>query len=265
MYTFTIIPKPDAQVVRFFRDGQPMQNWRCALDDATVGQEAQRVVDRWNTPRIRILDLFCGAGGAAVGYYRAFTEAGYEVDITGVDCKPQPNYPYAMRVGDAMTWPLRGYDFIHASPPCQDHSTWNNVNKIAYGTGWMLAATRERLAQAGKPYIIENVAGASMPNAVTLCGQVFGLNVYRHRQFESNYFIYGAGVCKHSGKTLRSGGTVIGAYGHEYGTRQQWAEAMGIDWMATKSEIAQAIPPAYTHWLGRQIAAVLANTRQEAA
>jgi DNA (cytosine-5)-methyltransferase 1 len=126
--------------------------------------------------RPRLLDLFCGAGGAAVGYHRA----GF--DVTGVDISPQPRYPFEFRQADAMTFPLDGYDAIHASPPCQDHSPLQSVAGI-HGTGWMLDATLGRLARQPAPWIVENVAAARNRADFLLCGEMFGLRTVRHRRF----------------------------------------------------------------------------------
>ena len=117
--------------------------------------------------RPRLLDLFCGAGGAAMGYHRA----GF--DVVGVDIKPQLRYPFEFHQGDAMTWPLDGFDVIHASPPCQDHT--RQFVPREHGTGWMLAAIRERLTASGLPWIIENVPGAPMRADYKLCGCMFDL------------------------------------------------------------------------------------------
>src|SRR6516225_5115116 len=121
--------------------------------------------------RPRLLDLFCGAGGAAMGYHRA----GF--DVTGVDITDQPRYPFEFIQADAMTFALDGFDAIHASPPCQDHSALSAAAG-KHGTGWMLPATLARLAQAGVPWIVENVAGAGdvMAGSVVLCGTEFGLS-----------------------------------------------------------------------------------------
>lgn len=209
---------------------------------------------------IRVLDLFCGAGGAARGYYDAFTEAGFEVDITGVDIKPQPRYPFAMRVGDAMTWPLGGYDFIHASPPCQHYSLFARNLGRADNHPDLVAATRVRLQKAHTPFIIENVIGAPLLNPAMLCGGSFGLRLARHRLFESTHMLFGT-PCQHERRNI------VCVYGsgtpqwyrdiHKCNaTLQDRKDAMGIDWM-TLEELSQAIPPAYTHWLGLQIARVL--------
>src|SRR5215475_9362589 len=119
----------------------------------------------------RLLDLFCGAGGVAMGYHRA----GFEV--VGVDIKPQKHYPFEFHQGDAMTYPLDGFDVVHASPPCHDHSA---ASPGPDGTGWMLAATVDRLAASGLPLIVENVVGPDVVMAgwwFTLCGSSFGLRV----------------------------------------------------------------------------------------
>jgi DNA (cytosine-5)-methyltransferase 1 len=211
-----------------------------------------------------MLDLFCGAGGAAMGYHRA----GF--DVVGVDNRPQPRYPFEFHQGDAMTWPLDGYDAVHASPPCQDHSTLAAFQP-SKGTGWMLAAIRDRLTASGLPYVIENVMGAPMPGALKLCGTELGLRtetrtcgevwLRRHRQFESNVFLLGAGRCHcHlrrtvgvyggavAGRKARAGRRVMVGPGSSLASR----EVMGIDWM-TRDELDQAIPPAYTEFVGEQL------------
>ena len=211
---------------------------------------------------MRLLDLFCGAGGCSVGYARA----GFE--LVGIDAAPQPRYPYEFVQADAMTYPLDGFDAIHASPPCHGHSALNVVNEIEYGTEWMLAATIKRLTDHGAPFIVENVAGARahMPGALQLCGTEFGLMtrmesygevwLARHRLFLSNIHLLGAGGCHCYGRRI------VGVYGHGGGgpkasvrgpgTAQASREVMGIDWM-TRDELDEAIPPAYTQFLGEQL------------
>ncbi|MDE2233668.1 MAG: DNA cytosine methyltransferase [Patescibacteria group bacterium] len=209
--------------------------------------------------RLKVLDLFCGAGGAAVGYYNAFTAAGFDVDISGVDINPQKHYPFTMRVDDAMTWPLEGYDFIHASPPCQDHSIATNAAKgrgKVYDTGWMLEATYKRFQSLSIPWIIENVATAKMHQPIILCGSMFGLRVLRHRKFDSNIFIF-APSCNHVGTTID--GTYLTVAGHSYqkyqpkNTFSDRCKAMGIDWM-NRLELPQAIHPVNAQFLGANIA-----------
>lgn len=235
---------------------------------------------------IRILDLFCCAGGAAMGYYRAFTEAGYDVEITGVDINPQKHYPFHHIVTDAMTFPLDGYDFIHASPPCQDYSTGaaiSRAKKVHPDYPRLIAPLRSRQTRTQGPWIIENVEGArsEMHHPVTLCGTSFGLRVWRHRLFESNILLFYSGACHHQAGDVsvrRKHNEYIGLtsgviYHDKHGRTRKRPKfcplpiakaAMGIDWM-NADELGESIPPAYTHWLGLQIAAALANTREEAA
>ncbi len=226
------------------------------------GCSLQRVVMR----RPRAVDLFCGAGGASCGLF----QAGF--NVVGVDIEAQPNYPYEFWRGDAMETYLGGFDFIWASPPCHDHSRVTGRNRKANGwkgTGWMLKATIERMPK-GAPWIVENVEGASWPpsvHRVMLCGSMFGLDVRRHRWFASNIALLSPS-CEHGRQAARFRtldsrrkgrmATVIGVHGHtnyagEFDLRCQ---AMGIDWM-TNQELAQAIPPAYSQYLGRQIIACL--------
>lgn len=205
--------------------------------------------------RPRILDLFCGAGGAAMGYHRA----GFEV--VGVDIEPQPRYPFECHQADALTFDLDGFDATHASPPCHAYSTVtgrNRKNVRRYPD--LVEPTRERLLATGKPYVMENVVGAPLRNAFQLCGSSFGLNVRRHRLFESNVPVMAA-PCAHHWQTPRFRSldsrmagqlaTVVGVHGHlNYpGERELRCEAMGIDWM-TNAELTQAIPPAYTEHVG---------------
>lgn len=203
--------------------------------------------------RPRLLDLFCGEGGAAVGYHRA----GFEV--VGVDCEPMPRYPFEFHQGDAMTWPLDGFDAVHASPPCQDHSAAMQFGLADHGTGWMLGATIERLTAWDGPWIVENVGRADLPGALVLCGSEFGLGaegrvLKRHRKFVSNVFLMGAGGCHCSGRPIG------GVYGHGpqrgnrgYGFAAEPArEAMQMPW-ASRDGVTQAIPPPYAEFIGIQL------------
>lgn len=213
-----------------------------------------------------LLDLFCKAGGAAMGYHRA----GFE--IVGVDIEPQPRYPFEFVRADALTFPLEGFDAIHASPPCQAYV--DSANKAKHPR--LIEPTRERLLNAGVPYVIENVDCAPLFNPLMLCGTMFRLRVIRHRLFESEPPIYFPPAdCAHWGKVQN--GDFAGVYGRgargpryvdEHGRRNRWgkvpegatliefwSEAMGIDWM-TRVELTQAVPPAYTEYIGRQLMAV---------
>lgn len=208
------------------------------------------------TMKPRLLDLFCKAGGASAGY----AAAGF--DVTGVDIEPQPRYPFTFIKADAMTFPLNGFDAIAASPPCHDHSALATLQPGGHGTGWMLTATIERLRAQGTPWIVENVEGArrSMPGALTLCGTEFGLqaegrHLKRHRLFLASFVLMGAGGCSCYGRKI---GGVYGNGGGQQNTRgykfrkEHSQVAMGIDWMTVK-ELSNAIPPAYTQFLGEQM------------
>jgi DNA (cytosine-5)-methyltransferase 1 len=212
----------------------------------------------------RLLDLFCGAGGCARGYY----DAGF--DVVGVDKEPQPNYPYEFHQADALEylaavtadWPLGAiFDVIHASPPCQRYIRSGNVDREKHPD--LLGPTRELLEATGLPYVIENVPGAPMRADIVLCGSMFGLEVRRHRWFESNVPIPPwVPACDHTYP-------VAGVYGHPHGADgaapgmlpgdlETWSRAMGIDWM-TAPELANAIPPAYTRWIGTQLLQALSG------
>lgn len=207
---------------------------------------------------MRLLDLFCGAGGCSVGYHRAgFTE------IVGVDLRPQPNYPFEFAQENAIDYVMEfceDFDAIHASPPCQVYSIGRHIHNSGHRHPDLVAATRKVLEMSGKPWVMENVMGAPMQNAIVLCGLMFNLRVLRHRQFESNVFLMSPPHPKHprgnltnAGKGYSTGDTgFVCVAGHNF-VREAGAEAMGIDWMKTRPELANAIPPAYTEFVGRQL------------
>jgi DNA (cytosine-5)-methyltransferase 1 len=210
----------------------------------------------------KALDLFCGAGGASKGY----AHAGF--DVVGLDVKHGKRYPFTykrMSIKHVTDQMLKEYDFIHASPPCQTFSITRNL-RIAQGKStskvdW-LPFTRDLLIASGKPYVIENVPGAPLINPVLVCGSAFGLKVRRHRLFESNIPIKGT-MCDHKaqGKPVGIYGSMrdeIPGGGHTAKTMQEANEAMGIDWMIW-GELIEAIPPAYTAYIGKQIIERLAN------
>jgi DNA (cytosine-5)-methyltransferase 1 len=146
---------------------------------------------------MKLLDLFCGAGGAAMGYYRA----GFE-DITGVDNKPQPNYPFEFILGDALEYVIdhgAEFDVIHASPPCQAYSITKSLPWVD-DYPELIEPLRNLLKETDKPYVIENVLGAPLINPLELCGSMFGLPLIRHRLFECNppiWFPPQPHACKH--------------------------------------------------------------------
>lgn len=206
---------------------------------------------------MRILDLFCGAGGAGMGYHRA----GFEV--VGVDISPQPRYPFEFIQADALDYLKKHgqeFDAIHASPPCQGYSSITpDKSKHVY----LIAPIREILKTTGKPYVIENVPGARkhLHNPLLLCGTMFGLNVIRHRYFETHPALWFTPYsCSHQKKAVKCGRTPdrLSQYhsiaGH-FPDMDYAKDAMGIDWMK-RHELAQAIPPAYTEWIGKELIAI---------
>lgn len=231
---------------------------------------------------MKLLDLYCGAGGASMGYSRA----GFEV--TGVDIDPQPNYPFTFIQGDAVEYCLahgHGFDAIHASPPCQKYSLmskgrWKNKDHPD-----LIATTREAILKTGRPYIIENVSGAraELINPFMLCGTMFqlksdaGNQLYRHRYFESDIIWPLVPPCQHdrfSAVGVYGGGQhpkrkfmpPVGVYGSTGGSSKRdnkkgfginaRRQAMGIDWM-TNQELNESIPPAYTQFIGEKLKEIL--------
>ena len=202
-----------------------------------------------------------------MGYHRA----GF--DVTGVDISPQRHYPFTFIEADAMTFPLGGFDAIHASPPCQLYSVANNIHGRTDHPD-LIAPTRDLLIAAGLPYVIENVPGAPLRDHFTLCGLSFGLGVKRHRLFESNVFMMVPPCGDHRGDwllvfghTVLTRGKVVGkAKGGGNSIRRQHVgtdrgrAAMGIDWM-NRDELSQAIPPAYTEFIGARLLEHLESER----
>lgn len=219
---------------------------------------------------MRLLDLFCGAGGAGMGYHRA----GFEV--VGVDSKPQKHYPFEFHCADAFTYlEKHGHEFdvIHASPPCQFYCAMKTMkNKKQHKD--LVGVTRTALLRSEKPWVIENVFGAPLILPTMLCGSFFGLEsngfqLRRHRYFESSELMPRVQNCNHAKKTLGVYGSKVRNIAQEkrhyskdkktrgkpYGVVLPHSfgfEAMGIDWMNVV-ELSQAIPPAYTEWLGKQL------------
>lgn len=203
--------------------------------------------------RPRACDLFCCAGGASMGLFRA----GF--DVEGWDIRPQKNYPFKFNLGNALDADLTGFDFVWASPPCQAHSITKNLPRKKEHECF-IARTREKLKASGLPYIIENVTGAPLENPGMLCGTMFGLKVFRHRKFESNEMMLFPAHSKHDGSTGSHRGYSTAATGrngyiccagNNYDPKAGGA-AMGIEWMI-RAELSQAVPPAYSEFLGLQI------------
>lgn len=202
----------------------------------------------------RLLDLFCCQGGASMGYQRA----GFD-RIVGVDIDPQPRYPFRFWQRDALRF-LKSYgkffDAVHASPPCQ---AFTNAQKIMGNEHPdLLTPVRELLLELGKPFIIENVPGAPLRDPVTLCGAMFGLETYRHRLFESNVELTAPEHPEHVARTTKMGrAPVEGEYMHIVGNFSGVDRArrvMDMPW-ANRDGLREAIPPAYTKHLGRQLIA----------
>jgi DNA (cytosine-5)-methyltransferase 1 len=211
---------------------------------------------------VRLLDLFCGAGGCSVGYHRA----GFEV--VGVDIEEHPDYPYLMQVTDAMRvvrtpGVLAAFDVVHASPPCQRYSTATAVEFRDRHPDF-IAELRDALDDWGGVYVIENVPGSPLRDPVRVCGSSFDLGVRRHRLFESNIALRES-LCDHAGREVwgvhgdhpdRPGGW-LRPNGQSRGLKatsvEHAQEAMGIDWMTTWADLKEAVPPAYTEFIGRQL------------
>jgi DNA (cytosine-5)-methyltransferase 1 len=217
--------------------------------------------------RPKLLDLFCGAGGAAMGYHRA----GFEV--VGVDIAPQPHFPFEFIQSDWESafqmivglWERTGEPFaIHASPPCQRYSTMTKKWGREDDHPDLVEPVRDALetlacdAEVPFAYVIENVPGAPLRDPVTLCGSMFGLGAQgyqlrRHRIFEASFMVWPPASCAHVGPALP-------VYGHAGGSSKRdglkfpgtdaWRAGMGIDWMSGK-ELAESIPPAFTEHIGR--------------
>lgn len=218
---------------------------------------------------MRLLDLFCKAGGCSMGYHRAgFTS------ITGVDVQPQKRYPFNFVQDDAFKYLMEHgaeFDAIHASPPCQAYSQASFTKTSRAKHPDLLAPTRSALLSIGVPWVMENVPGAPVQDhPIELCGLMFGLKVFRHRWFESSVYLWTPKHPSHRGKLIGRGGMccVVGHGGGVSGrmraqfrrdpdanfrdTKADWEHAMGIDWMR-RDELSQTIPPAYTEFIGKQL------------
>lgn len=229
--------------------------------------------------RPRLLDLYSGAGGCAKGYHRA----GF--DVVGVDIVQQNNYPYPFSRDDAINTmelliaggavvtdcgqelSLKDFAAVHASPPCQKYSQVNRRQHLQ-GREYpdLIPQTRHLLERMGLPWVIENVESAPLRNCIRLCGTSFGLPIRRHRLFESSVMLLTI-PCNHARfkeqiyptcfqkkGAARRKSSVVQCYGNTAGVKL-WPAALGIDWM-NRHEMSQAIPPAYTEFVGRQLIGV---------
>lgn len=207
--------------------------------------------------RPKLLDLFCHQGGAGMGYHRA----GF--DVVGVDILPEPRYPFEFHQADALKYLLEHheeFDAFHASPPCQAYTKAQKIQGNEHPD--YISATRAAFELIGKPFVIENVPGAPLTEPVELCGAMFGLTTYRHRLFEIDWPSYASYLAfkaslpihpNHDARTAKMGrrpqpGEFMHVVGNFSGIDQA-KEAMGIDWM-TRDGLREAIPPAYTQFIG---------------
>ena len=207
---------------------------------------------------MKLLDLYCGGGGAGYGYRLAgFT-------VMGVDIEAQPKYRGEFVQSDAIAYLMdnfRDYDVIHASPPCQAYSLASMQHR-ANGKKYpdLIEKTREALIFTGKPYVIENVPRSPLLNPIELCGAMFGMKTYRHRLFESNMDIQAPFHPKHVAKNTKMGrrpkdGEYIQYVGHFSGV-EVVQKMTGLNWLG-QYELAQSIPPQYTKCIGDQLMKIL--------
>lgn len=216
--------------------------------------------------KIKLLDLCCKAGGCSMGYYQAAQDLGIDIEITGIDIEPQPNYPFNFIKDDAVEYLKHNwekYSHLHASPPCQEYSVSTSPFKIK-GKRYRdnLMEIRIEMSKTQLPGVVENVMPAPIPGDIVLRGDMFGLKVLRQRKFECiNWFA----LCPMLPPKL--GSVKNGDYAQVLGKGQLkvtngqrfkvegnnvlevWRNAMQIDWM-NKNELAEAIPPAYTRYIG---------------
>lgn len=237
-----------------------------------------------------LLDLFSGAGGAARGY----ADAGFEV--IGVDVAPQKHYPYSFYQANALDvlgallgndnlwqgYALDDFAVIHASPPCQEYSCTRFLRDATVATPRirekLVSSISGLLRETGLPYVVENVPGSPMPDSITLCGSMFGLPLRRHRWFSCSHYLYAPCACRHTETFVNVLGNKVRGYGEHRkkdkffrdGDRLRAKEgqlrkvvgqtAMDINWM-TIAEMSEAIPPAYTKWIGQQLLAIVESER----
>ncbi len=196
---------------------------------------------------VHCLDLFCGAGGAAMGLHRAgFT-------VKGMDLNPQPNYPFEFEQGEAMDADLTGYDLVWASPPCQAYTEMQKMHKNSAAHRDLVGPMREKLEAWGGAWIMENVAGAPLRSHVMLCGSMFGLRIIKHRYFEANFHLpFLMPPCDHR--------NMYDPWHGKGRTATEMREAQGTPWIpcsggasrkrGASGDLNNAIPPAYSEWLG---------------
>jgi len=210
----------------------------------------------------KLLDMYCCAGGAGFGYHLA----GF--DVVGVDIKPQPHYPFEMVVGDAIQvakMRREEFDAFHASPPCQAFTKARKLQGNSHPN--LVGVTRDFLHSTGAPWCIENVPGAPLINPAVLCGLMFGLNLYRHRLFETNFYLPKLEHRPHHAPQAKMGRPalsteILQVVGHFSGVPRARRE-MQCPWMS-QYELAQAIPPKYTEFIGINMLCALEDKESSA-
>lgn len=215
-----------------------------------------------------LLDLFCCQGGASKGYH----DAGF--DVIGVDIDPQPRYPYGFVQDDAIAFLhdvldgrcLDDFAAVHASPPCQAFTNAQRIQKNDHPD--LIGPTRELLEKTGLPYVIENVEGAPLIDPQMLCGGMFGLETYRHRLFETNWDFRAPAHPEHVARQTKMGrpprdGEFMQVVGNFSGV-DRGREVMGMPW-ANRDGLREAIPPAYTRFVGAQLMFEVAQRNREMA
>jgi DNA (cytosine-5)-methyltransferase 1 len=230
--------------------------------------------------RPKLLSLCCGVGGDSMGY----SWAGF--DVTGVDLNPQPDYPFRFHHADAIEFLIdhgREYDMVHAGFPCQGYSWATPRRRRGYYPINLIEQCREVCESYGLPLVMENVREArnklhlmQQPTCdcydpmecehemeytrgwrqpLVLCGTMFGLRLLKHRLFD----IGGMAVPRpahhpHSGSVAAGDYVTVAGHGADNArgnyTVASWRAAMGIPWARTRHSLAEAIPPAYTHYIG---------------
>lgn len=238
-----------------------------------------------------LLDLFAGSGGAGAGYVRA----GFKVVGVDIDPRPLRHNPYECYQGDALAvldtllaggvwqgYHLHNFALLRASPPCQEDSVtryFRGITGVVNERQRLVLPVRERFERSGLPWEIENVPRAPLPDALQLCGSMFGLPLQRHRWFSCSHLLMAPGPCQHDAGCYNVVGGKVRGYGayatgkpyqsadgarrvrESYPSKAIGQAAMGIDWM-TVAEMSQAIPPVFTDWLGRQLLTVVMAGRE---